>query len=106
MSLSKYNFSNTEMKSLKELELNRIYPVSGFKYAKSKYGEFVILRGEDLDIALPGRMVKLFKRIEANEQDLAELNSGRVGIQVEEYEYNNQFGKGVARGIQFVDLPF
>lgn len=106
MSLSKYNYSNTEMKSLKDLELNRIYSISGFKFATSKYGDFVILHSEEFDIALPGRMVKLFKRIEADENDLAEINSGRVGIQIEEYEYNNQFGKGITRGIQFVDIPF
>lgn len=106
MSLSKYNYDNKEMKSLKELNLNQIYSVTGFKYANSKYGEFVILQGEDIDIALPGRMVKLFKSIEQDQEAMEELNSGRTGIQVTEFEYNNRFGKGVTRGIEFVDLPF
>lgn len=106
MSLSKYNYDNKEMKSLKELNLNQIYSVTGFKYANSKYGEFVILLGEDIDIALPGRMVKLFKSIEQDQEAIEELNSGRTGIQVTEFEYNNRFGKGVTRGIEFVDLPF
>lgn len=106
MSLTKYNYSHVEMKSLKELDLNRIYTITGFKYAESKYGEFVILHSEDFDVALPNRMVKLFKKIEQDEHDLQELSSGRVGFQVEEFEYNNQFGKGVTRGIQFVDIPF
>lgn len=106
MSLTKYNYSNTEMKSLKELELNRIYTITGFKFASSKYGEFVILHTEDFDIALPGRMVKLFKKIEQNPEDLEELKSGQTGIQVQEFEYNNQFGKGVTRGIEFCALPF
>lgn len=106
MSLTKYNYSNTEMKSLKELELNRIYTITGFKFASSKYGEFVILHAEDFDIALPGRMVKLFKKIEQNPEDLEELKSGKTGIQVQEFEYNNQFGKGVTRGIEFCALPF
>ena len=104
--LSKYNYSNAELKSLKELDLNRIYPISGFKFATSNYGDFVILHSEDFDISLPRRMVKIFKKIEDDEEDLAEINSGRAGIQVVEYEYNNQFGKGITRGIQFVDLPF
>lgn len=106
MSLTKYNYSNTEMKSLKELDLNRIYTITGFKFAESKYGEFVILHSEDFDIALPNRMVKLFKKIEQDEHDLQELNSGRVGFQIEEFEYNNQFGKGTTRGIKFIDIPF
>lgn len=106
MSLTKYNYSNKEMKNLKDLDLNRIYTVTGFKFATSKYGEFVILHSEDFDIALPERMVKLFKKIEQDPQDMQELNSGRVGIQVQEFEYNNNFGKGVTRGIEFVDIPF
>lgn len=106
MSLTKYNYSNKEMKNLKDLDLNRIYTVTGFKFATSKYGEFVILHSEDFDIALPERMVKLFKKIEQDSQDMQELNSGRVGIQVQEFEYNNQFGEGVTRGIEFVDIPF
>lgn len=106
MSLTKYNYSHKEMKNLKALELNRIYTITGFKFADSKYGEFVILQSEDFDIALPNRMVKLFKKIEQDEHDLQELNSGRVGFQVEEFEYNNNFGKGVTRGIEFVDIPF
>lgn len=106
MSLTKYNYSNKEMKSLKQMELNHIYTVTGFKFATSKYGEFVVLYSEDFDIALPGRLVKLFKTIEQDQQAMEELKSGKTGIQVTEIEYNNQFGKGLTRGIEFVDLPF
>lgn len=106
MNLSKYNYSHNEMKGLKELDMNVTYPISGFKFANSKYGEFVILNSTQFDIALPGRMCKMFREIEQSPEDMTEINSGRVGINVYEYNYDNQFGKGVTRGIEFTDLPF
>ena len=105
MKLTAYNYNHKELKSLKKLDLNTVYPINGFKYARSKYGEFVILHSEDFDIALPERMVKVFKNIEQDEESLSEINSGRYGITVNEFEYNNQFGHGVTRGIEFTELP-
>lgn len=105
MNLSKYNYKHDELKSLKELEVNATYPVQGFKFAKSTYGEFVILYSNDFDIALPGRMVDTFKRIQQNPEDLAEINSGRYGINIVEFKYDNFYGKGTSRGIEFVKLP-
>lgn len=104
MNLSKYNYKHDELKSLKELEVNVTYPVHGFKFAKSTYGEFVILYSNDFDIALPGRMADMFKRIQQNPEDLAEINSSRYGINVVEFKYDNVYGKGTSRGIEFVKL--
>lgn len=105
MNLSKYNYQHNELKNLKELEVNVTYPVQGFKFAKSTYGEFVILYSNNFEIALPGRMVDTFKRIQQSPEDLAELNSGQYGINVVEFKYDNMYGKGTSRGIEFVKLP-
>lgn len=106
MKLNQYNYNRKELKSLKELDLKTEYPVTGYKYATSKYGEFVILNSEEFDIALPGRMVKLFKKIEQDPEAIKDIASGRYGITVTEFNYHNQFGSGTTRGIEFVELPF
>ena len=106
MKLSQYNYDNKELKALIDLDLNTVYSINDFKYANSKYGEFVILKSANFDIALPERMVKMFKAIEQDQEALAEIKSGRYGITVTEFEYNNQFGHGTTRGIEFTDLPF
>ena len=106
MKLTNYNYNRKELKSLKSLDLNTVYPVSGYKYATSKYGEFVILNSEEFDIALPGRMVKMFKKIEQDPEAVNEIASGRYGIKVVEFNYNNQFGSGITRGIEFTKMQF
>ena len=106
MKITKYNYNQKELKSLKSLDLNTVYPVTGYKYATSKYGDFVILNSEKFDIALPGRMVKMFKKIEQDPEAAKDIASGRYGITVTEFDYNNQFGSGTTRGIEFTDMPF
>lgn len=106
MKLNQYNYNRKELKSLKELDLETEYPVTGYKFATSKYGEFVILNSEEFDIALPGRKVKLFKKIEHDPEATKDIESGRYGIKVTEFNYHNQFGSGTARDIEFVERLF
>ena len=67
-----------------------------------RYGDSPALICEGFNVNLPSHMLKEIDEIMQNDQDIADINAGKVGAYA--YEYTNSRG-GKSYSIRWTDLP-
>lgn len=67
-----------------------------------RYGDSPAMICEGFNVNLPSHMLKEVNDIIASDEDVADINAGKVGAYA--YEYENKNG-GTSYGVRWVDLP-
>lgn len=89
---------------LEQLDKKKVYPVKAlFIGTKGKYGESSVIVTDESYVNLPKNMNEEIKAIINDEDDVADINAGKVGFVVREYTLEEYPGK-TFYNVEFVDI--
>lgn len=93
-----------EYLKLEQLDKKKVYPVKAlFIGTKGKYGESSVIVTEECFVNLPKNMNGEVRRIINDDDDVADINAGKVGFVVREYTLEEYPGK-TFYNVEFVDI--
>lgn len=100
---------NTEGYEFKKLEdlyksngSEKVYICKGFIITKGKFGEGVSVITDGYFMNMPSHMIDEFKEILKSEEDINDIKSGKVGIQI--YTYIDKTYNKTCFGARFIDI--
>lgn len=99
--------TNFEYASLEDLYSSngkeKVYPLTAiYINTKSKFGEAPVFATDECFVNAPSHMLDTAKEILADEEAIADINSGKVGFEI--YSYIAEKFNRTCFGINFVDM--
>lgn len=84
--LNGYNF--TSLKELHNADPNKVHPLDGFYFTRSKFGVKVVVVMFDVKkrVDMPIYLTKVFNEIVNNKDAVNDIKNGKVGFIVRKYE--------------------
>lgn len=93
-----------DLKSLYKEDPEAVRPVHGFYInTKSQFGNAPVIISDGYFVNCPQHMLSDVKEIMQDQEDIDEINGGKVGFKVRTYKATNYKNK-ICYGIDFVDL--